>query len=208
MGARCAAVIMVFGLVLAVAAGAETPRIVAVKPARTDSLLVCRLVTAGMPGREIMSTLQSGLASAVHLQFDVLDARDRTVADHSLRLHLAYDLWEEIYAVTHGGTTLFFNDDRTLKAWFDATPWLPLAPLSALAGMSPLRLRAALRLHVIAPSAREHLGSIVAGPDGQEVSVGLGRLIRFFYQEGRRDRRAGSAHSQAFRLEELEHAQD
>ncbi len=196
------------GTLPAALAAGTAPRILAVEPARTDSLLVCRLLTAGLPGDEIMSTLHSGLPSAVDLQLLVLDAAGRALAGANLRLQLAFDLWEEHYTVTHGDGAARLEGDQALRAWLAATPWLPVAPLAALAGSGPLRLSAALRLHVIAPSAREQMGKVVAAPGGEEISVGLGRLIRFFYQAGRRERGAGTALSSAFTAAELAHAQD
>lgn len=189
---------------------AETPRILALEPARTDSLLVCRLRTAGLPGPEILSTLRSGLSSAVDLQLEVLDGRGRAIDGRVLRLRLDYDLWDEVFSLAQGddrGATRL-PDDAALQAWFDRTPWLPVAPLAALANTGPVRLRAALRLHAIAPSERERLGEVVSGPDGQEVSLGLGKLIRYFYRGGAREGDGATAESPPFAPGELAHARD
>ncbi len=189
---------------------AETPRILALEPARTDSLLVCRLRTAGLPGPEILSTLRSGLSSAVDLQLEVLDGRGRAIDGRVLRLRLDYDLWDEVFSLAQGddrGATRL-PDDAALQAWFDRTPWLPVAPLAALANAGPVRLRAALRLHAIAPSERERLGEVVSGPDGQEVSLGLGKLIRYFYRGGAREGGGATADSPPFTPGELAHARD
>ena len=201
-----------FALLLALGGGparAQAPRILALEPARTDSLLVCRLRTAGLPGPEILSTLRSGLSSAVDLQLEVLDGGGRAVDGRVLRLRLDYDLWDEVFSVAQGDRAATrLPDDAALQAWFDRTPWLPVAPLAALANTGPLRLRAALRLHAIAPGERERLGEVVSGPDGQEVSLGLGKLIRFFYRGDERERDAAAAVSPTFAAGELEHARD
>ncbi|MBK9303545.1 MAG: hypothetical protein IPM94_06585 [bacterium] len=213
MGARGILTAAVFALLLALSIGetarAETPRILALEPARTDSLLVCRLRTAGLPGPEILSTLRSGLSSAVDLQLEVLDGRGRAIDGRVLRLRLDYDLWDEVFSIAHGdrGVTRL-PDDAALQAWFDRTPWLPVAPLAALANAGPVRLRAALRLHAIAPSERERLGEVVSGPDGQEVSLGLGKLIRYFYRGGAREGGGATADSPPFAPGELAHARD
>jgi hypothetical protein len=64
-----------------------------------------------------------------------------------------------------------------------------------------------MRLHPVAPRETERLGDWVAGtaarrsgsetddPDGREVSVGLGELIRFFYKGAKRE---GAAESERF----------
>ena len=193
---------------LAVPAAAGPPSVVAVQPARTDSLLVCRVRTHGLPGEEMLSTLHSGLASAVDLELEVLDAGGRSIAGRLLRLDLAFDLWEEVFTVTLDDRVIRLENTQALSDWLGKPPWLPVAPLAALHEKAALRLRVVMRLHTIAPSMREHLGSIVAGPDGQEVSIGLGRLIRYFYRGGRRDRATEHASSPPFSLAELRHAQD
>ena len=222
MGARGILTATVFALLLAMGGSgsvrAQSPRIIALEPARTDSLLVCRLRTAGLPGSEILSTLRSGLSSAVDLQLEVLDGRGRAIDGRVLRLRLDYDLWDEVFSIAQGERgaerlpddrdVTRLPDDAALQAWFDRTPWLPVAPLAALANSGPLRLRAALRLHAIAPSERERLGEVVSGPDGQEVSLGLGKLIRFFYRGGARAGDGATADSSPFAPGELAHARD
>ncbi len=204
-----AALVLLLALCNGGSARAQAPRILAVEPARTDSLLVCRLRTAGLPGAEILSTLRSGLSSAVDLQLEVLDARGRAIDGRVLRLRLDYDLWDEVFSIAQGDRAATrLPDDAALQAWLDRTPWLPVAPLAALASSGPLRLRAALRLHAIAPSERERLGEVVSGPDGQEVSLGLGKLIRFFYRGGGRAGDAATADSPPFSPGELPHARD
>lgn len=210
-GIRAAAALaLLLALRGAAPARAETPRILAVEPARTDSLLVCRLRTAGLPGAEILSTLRSGLSSAVDLQLEVLDGRGRALDGRVLRLRLDYDLWDEVFGLAQGddGGATRLPDDAALRAWFERTPWLPVAPLAALANAGPVRLRAALRLHAIAPSERERLGEVVSGPDGQEVSLGLGKLIRYFYRGGAREGDGATADSPPFAPGELAHARD
>ncbi|MBK6898636.1 MAG: hypothetical protein IPH09_04985 [bacterium] len=213
MRARGILTTAVFALLLALSIGetarAETPRILALEPARTDSLLVCRLRTVGLPGSEILSTLRSGLSSAVDLQLEVLDGRGRAIDGQVLRLRLDYDLWDEVFSLAQGDRGVErLPDDAALQAWFDRTPWLPVAPLAALANAGPVRLRAALRLHAIAPSERERLGEVVSGPDGQEVSLGLGKLIRYFYRGGAREGGGATADSPPFAPGELAHARD
>lgn len=213
MGARNIRTATALALLLVLGGGgsarAQAPRILALEPARTDSLLVCRLRTAGLPGPEILSTLRSGLSSAVDLQLEVLDGRGRAIDGRVLRLRLDYDLWDEVFSIAQGdrGATRL-PDDAALQAWFDRTPWLPVAPLAVLANTGPVRLRAALRLHAIAPSERERLGEVVSGPDGQEVSLGLGKLIRYFYRGGAREGDGATADSPPFAPGELAHARD
>ncbi len=209
MGRRPAGAILGCMLLVAGLARAADPHVASVEPGRRGALLVCRLSTSGLPGERIASTLQSGLVSAVDLRIDLLDAADHTVAGHMVRLRLSYDLWDEVYTIAMGEDAVQLPSFDALADWLARPPWLPVAPLSAIAAATPLRLRAALRLHAIAPSEREQVEAMVAGPDGQEVSVGLSRLIRLFYKGGTdRDDAVGSATSATFRKEDLPDATD
>ena len=172
-------------LAFAAPARAEDPAVVAVEPARRESLLVCRLRTQGLPGEKILSTLHSGLASAIDLQLEVAAADGRVVASRVVRLRLVYDLWEEVFVVTHDGAEARVDDDDALAGWLAEPPWLPVAPLAALAGSRDCGCAPGLQLHTIEPSERTRLEEVVAGPEDHEVSVGLGTLIRFFYKGGR-----------------------
>ncbi len=186
------------------AAEPASPRVLTVAPAVRDGLLGCRVTTAGLPGERLLSTLHSGLASAVEVDVVLLDGKGRAVAGNAVMLRLSYDLWEEAYSVTAGAASSQLPDDDALRAWLAAPPWLPVGPLAAIAGAGPFSLRAALRLHALAPEAREDAAAMVAGPEGQSVSVGLGALIRSFYRRHDADAGlVGAARSAPFRAGEL-----
>jgi hypothetical protein len=180
------------------------PRVLTVTPAVQDGLLGCRLTTAGLPGDKLLSTLHSGLASAIDVDLLLLDDRGRAVAGNVVTLRLSYDLWEEAFTVATGAAIAQLPDDSALKDWLASPPWLPLGPLAAIAGTDPFSVRAALRLHALAPETRDDAAAMVAGPDGQSVSVGLGALIRSFYRRHDADAGlVGAAHSPPFRAREL-----
>lgn len=180
------------------------PRVLSVMPAVQDGLLGCRLTTAGLPGDKLLSTLHSGLASAIEVDLLLLDERGRAVAGNVVTLRLTYDLWEEAFTVATGAGTAQLPDDGALEDWLASPPWLPLGPLAAIAGTAPFSVRAALRLHALAPETRDDAAAMVAGPDGQSVSVGLGALIRSFYRRHDADAGlVGAANSAPFRAREL-----
>lgn len=189
------------------------PRVVRIEPARADGLLVCSLHTADLPGERILSTLASGLESAIEIRVRVLGARDEMRRDYELRL--AFDLWEEFYAVRLADQQLRFADADELRVWLSALPPLAIAQLSEL-GEGPLRLEAGLVLHPLAPAARGRVQEMVAGDGavrpredgGQEASVSMGRLIRFFYRGGSDDDAIGRFTSASFTIRELNHVPD
>lgn len=200
-------------LTLFASAAGAAPHITSVAPAGHDDLLVCTLTTEGLPGERIVSTLRSGLVSAIELKLEVLQADDRPVAGHHLMMQLSFDLWEEVYAVSVAGRESRFPDLDGLRTYLSVLPSLPVAPLSVLDDVTPAVVRVGLRLHPIAPDTRGRMERMISGgrtvrsgPGDavQEVSISLGRLIRFFYK-GDEANMDVSFDSAPFRPGELKH---
>lgn len=199
------------------ATGHEAPRVVFVEPARVGSLLVCNVATAGLPGEKLALSMQSGLVSAIELQLDVLDARRRIVAANRITFRLAFDLWEEIFAVEWNGGATRLADMMALQALLADLRALPVAPLANLAPEGRFLVRAGLALHPVALSEKERVGSAIgaAPPPAdraggrQEATVSLSRLIRLFYHgTGERPDLAGAAESAWFVPRELAAAKE
>lgn len=195
---------------------AADPSVVAIRPAVSDSLLVCRLETAGLPGDRIVSTLRSGVDSAVEVRVELLQENGEVIAGRDVLLVLSFDLWEEHYSVRAGEQEWRFRDLAALREHLRVPPALPIAPLAALDASTPSRLRAGLRLHPIAPRTRGRMEDLVSGGDegrrrrtgdSQEATVSMSRLIRFFYKGGGDDL-LGALESAPFRTGELRHETD
>lgn len=206
------AAILLLGTI-GVGARAEAPSLTAISPLRDDGWLACRILTEGLPGERLASSMRGGIVSAVDLDVDVLDGRERTVARARVTFRLAFDLWEEVFSVSIDDRVHRLADLDTLRSWLSRPPALPLLPSRDLAAAEgPLVLRGRLTLHAIAPGDRRRVQEIIAGDGGNdrdEATISLGRLIRFFH----RDRNdvadpSGAVRSRPFRLEELTHAVD
>lgn len=212
--ARCITWTILVTILLAATAAASEPTVTAVSPVRDDDgRLACRLLADGLPGERIESSLLSGIVSAVDLDVDVLDVRDRRIARARVTLLLAFDLWDETYTVRVDGAEHRLPDLEGLRAWLSRPPALPLLPLADLrAAEAPLSMRAALTLHPIAPKDRRRVRDVIAGSgadDRREATVSLGRLIRFFHRDGDETvDPGGTVRSRPFLLEELGHALD
>jgi hypothetical protein len=189
---------------LVTAAHAAEPALVAVEPARSATHVTCTVRTAHLPGDRLSASLESGLPSAIEMDLDLFDARDRVVGTNRVFLRLTFDLWEEVFRVEGAGEPRDFPDLAGLEGFLGRIPRLPVAALGPLDGAKQHRVRVGLQLHPIAPKETERLGAWVAGesgeretadPDGREVSVSLGEVIRFFYRGARR---AGAAESERF----------
>jgi hypothetical protein len=202
---------------MAVAARAEdVPRIVSVEPGRSGELVVCRLVSVGLPGERISLSMRSGLVSSIELYLDLMDEGKKVVAGNRVSYRLAFDLWEEVYSLEEGGREHRFPDVDGLVQFLADLPRLPVAPLSTLTADGRFRVRAGLLMHPIAPSERERVEKVIGGDnrggtlgDGQEMTISLGQLIRFFYKDGLgRPSPQSELLSGWFRLEDLSDATD
>jgi hypothetical protein len=181
---------------VAPAAAGEEPSIRSVDPARYDARLDAIVRTSRLPGERIASSLESGLPSAVEMRLDLRDADDRIVAERVFFYRIAFDLWEELFRVEGPGA-----DDRrfesldAVRGFLDELPRLPVARFGEIEAGTRHRLRVGCRLHPVAPRETERLGEWVGGEpdaserernaraaDEREVSVSLGKIIRFFYR--------------------------
>jgi hypothetical protein len=208
----------VTGLAAALGSGVganDDPQVVAVDPRRTGDLVVCRLTTSGLPGERLLQSMRSGLVSAVDLDVALMNAAEKPVRRGRLTLQLAFDLWEEVFAVRGEERERRFADLAALHAFLAELREVPVAPVAMLERDERYRVRVGLRLHPIAPSQRQRVEEAIAGDarlrrpggDAQELSVSLGRLIRLFYDDDDEPAR-GEALSPWFTLEELKGAAD
>jgi hypothetical protein len=202
------------GMEAAGSAAEAAPRIVAVEPVRAGDLLACRVRTANLPGAKLASSMRSGLPSAIEMVLEVLDPKDRVVDGQRITFRLAFDLWEETFRVEGAGEPRDFTSQHELEAFLAELPRLPVASFERLRDAAknrePLRVRAGVVLHPLAPQESERLGDWVAGEasdderepsqsrsdptrfaepvandDGREVLVSLGQVIRYFFEGGR-----------------------
>ncbi|HPF36104.1 MAG TPA: hypothetical protein P5571_12915 [Candidatus Krumholzibacteria bacterium] len=199
-------------LLFAAGAAVAEPRIVSLAPVRQDDWLACRVRTVELPGEKVLSSMESGLVSAVVVQVDVIDARNRRVAGRRITLQLSFDLWDEVYTLDDGAGLHRLAGLDTLLARLTTPPPLRIAPLADLRdALPPLALRAALELHPVAGPDRERIEDVIAGAgpgavDRHEATLSFGRLIRYFSREDAQDPE-GSVRSPAFQLGGLDHAQ-
>ncbi len=177
-------------------ARAAAPSLDTVTPVRLGDLLAADVVTSGLPGERLESSIASGLPSAIEVHLEALDRRNRRVAEADLFWRITWDLWEEVLRVEGPGAEHRLDGPGSLGAFLANLQQLPVGPFASLDAAERHRLRARCRLHPVAPRETERLSRWVAGeeplprrgdPDRREVSVGLGEVIRFFYKGAARD---------------------
>ena len=191
-------------------------RVVSVTPARAGDLVVCRLASEGLPGAKLLQSMRSGLVSAIDLDLTLLDGKEKVVGANHVSVQLAFDLWEEVFAVRDRDRENRFASYDDLVRFLSSLDRIPVAPVSMLEEQTRYRVQVGLRLHPIAPSQRDRVEEAIVGDRyrpgqsayQQEATVSLGHLIRFFYKKDRGSGWVGEVRSIWFTLEELPDAQD
>ena len=183
----------ILGAAAAVAAGTEpaTARdgvaIERVEASRRDSLLVCRLVTRGLPDPASRETLESGLPCAVRVETALLDEAGEPLADLRTSIRIEPDLWERIFVIR---MPLFDRRVETIEEvaaiLSDLGP-IPVALLVGLPARDPVRIRARLAVDPLAPEQERRVRGLFGAeearagePDRREISIGIGALLRHF----------------------------
>jgi hypothetical protein len=139
------------------------------------------------------------------------------IVQREVHFRLAFDLWEEVFRVDGNGGEWRMEDLGGVERFLERLTHLPVAPFSALAPNARYRISVRLLCHPIAPVEKLRIGEWVAGggagtsrdPDEREVSLGLGKVIRFFFGGARpEDAPGGEGISPWFTPEELADATD
>lgn len=187
----------------------ENVRLGVIEPATLDSMLVCHVTTEGLPDARSAETLRSGLPSALVFAFTILDAAGRERGTLQTEVRIEPDLWEGILVVRsplRNEKAKTIEDVASILA--NLGP-LPAAPLRFIDPETAARVHVRLAVFPLAPDALERVHSALAGDatgerDRQEVSVGLGTLVRYFLGRSPEEEWLATGQSAFFRLSALE----
>ena len=209
--ARTAAIdaIALAAIVVASSAAAdEHPAIRRVDPSLADTLLVCRLLTSGLPDEPSVESIQSGAPAAVIFTLQLMDG-ERVVSERRIECRMVLDLWEDFFRVQTGAEEVRLADLPALRRHFADLEGLPVALRRSLEDGRRYRVRVRADSHPVAPQEEARIREWVAGSaesgeggEGREVFIGLGSLIRFFFGGGAR-RGSAEGVSRWFTLGEL-----
>lgn len=182
---RTLAVTLVLALTSAMAAPAKVS-VDAVRPARTDTLVVCHLDTRGLPDDPSRETLASGLPSALVVALTLENEDGDELGTRRLEIRLEPDLWEGTLLVRTPLSDHRLDSVDDLPAFLGALGPLPVAPVSALPTGGRWRLRARLAVHPLAPTEVARVRQLFTEErtreaSRQEVSVGLRSLVNVFF---------------------------
>lgn len=167
----------------AVSTAPAEPEIVAIEPGIRDSLLVCHLVTTGLPDVPSASTLSSGLPAALTIAFTLSTDEGSTIEESRVDVRIEPDLWEERFLLRTPFLDVPLDTLGELGEALSRLGPLPVARMATVAPGVAHRVRARLAVHPIAPAEVERVQSLFTEDprtERREISVGLGSLVRFF----------------------------
>ncbi len=173
----------------------EEPGISALLPARVGETLQCAVRTRGIPSVEAVRSMEGGLPSSVDLHFRLVDDRSRSLFQNQVSFRIAFDLWDEIFRVEGPISSRRFDTLSAVEQFLAGIESIPVAPWSLLDSAGIYRIEVEMIHHAIAPAETGRISEWISGdrsgvtgdPGSREVSFGLGRMIRFFYREGREE---------------------
>lgn len=190
---RLAATIALLALLAAAAAAEERPAIRGVEPSLADTLLVCRVLTAGLPDPPSVESIESGAPAAVLFTLQLMDGDGRVVSERRVECRIVLDLWENVVRVRTDRRDARLADLGELRRHFEDLRGMPVARRRALEDGRRYRVRVRAASHPVAPQEEARIREWVAGSagageggEGREVFIGLGNLIRFFFGGGAR----------------------
>lgn len=187
-GLRAATQSVIAGLLLVAAPSAHAGdiRILGIEPSITDSTLRCIVVTSGIPDGPTRETLTSGLPSSLTLTLTLIDASGRERAGSQQEIRLEPDPWERTFLLRLPSSQRRVSDLDELTAALRRLGPLHVASTRRLDLRAPVRIRARLSVHALAPAEADRAHALFAGDlssngaDRREVSAGMGSLLRFF----------------------------
>ncbi len=167
-------------------------RVRSVDPQVQQGRLQGRLHTTGLPTEKQLQSMQSGLEAALELHLALQDGDDHPLAGRTVMLRMAFDLWDQVYAVRVDGQELRFGDLDQLREYLQDIQGLDVCTTGLLEADGRYRLQVAMVVHAVAPEEQARVEKVITGEgapprqgrDQQEASVSLGSLIRIFYKGG------------------------
>ncbi len=173
-------------LLLAGSARAGDIRILGIEPSVADSTLRCIVLTSRIPDGPTRETLASGLPSSLTLTLTLIDASGRERAGSQQEIRLEPDPWERTFLLRLPASQRRVSDLDELTAALRRLGPLHVASIRRLDPRAPVRIRARLSVHALAPAEADRAHALFAGDlsgngaDRREVSAGMGSLLRFF----------------------------
>lgn len=199
---RIAMTIMAAGLLLAAfpasahAPASSRPVIRDVHIYTDGSTLFCDLSSNGILNDRISGTVRSGLPAVVEL-FYHLRTKGRGVSIEGIHSwSLRYDVWEDIYSVSDGDTTVTLESIESMENMISRLEGISLAPFSRLAAGKTFTVRFCIAVNPFSGTEGGKVKSWVeeSGEDRQESTwreqvLNVNDLISHFFS---RDRDASS----------------
>jgi len=135
----------------------ERPVIKSVRLYTDGSTLYCDLTSDGMLNDRITGTVRSGLPAVVEL-FYHLKTKGRGVSFEGIHSwSLRYDVWEDIYSVCDGDTTVTLESIESMDRMISRLEGISLAPFSGLAAGKTFTVKFCIAVNPFSGSEGRHV---------------------------------------------------
>jgi hypothetical protein len=170
----------------------QSPVIQSVRLYTDGHYLLCDVTSTGLLGDRIAGTVRSGLPAVVelfyHLKSRGFDSSVKGIQSWSLR----YDVWEDIYSVSDGDTTVTLNSIESMENMISRLDGISLVPFSRLAKGRTFTVRFSIAVNPLSGTRGELVEGWIeeSGENRQESTwreqvLNIGDLISHFFSKDR-----------------------
>jgi hypothetical protein len=193
--------------------GAENdpPRITGVRLYLLEEELAGDVQCRGIFSERVVQTVRSGLPAVVEVFYHLVETREGTEAKGVFRLSLHYDVWDDIYSVTVGDTSISMKNFESLRAFTSTLRSVPIVPARSLLDGTRYRLRCSIAVNPLRGTDRERIEVWVREKvrsdnesSWREQLLNVNELISYFFsREKNSPERSSWFVTEPFRLSEL-----
>jgi hypothetical protein len=170
------------------AAATERPMITGAEVYVSGDLIVCDVRCDGLLSERIAGTVQSGLPAVIELLYN-LEGRDgKAVLNGIHSYELLYDVWDDIYSIRSGDSTLIFEDFDAMGRSIERLQRLPIVSVEAADTSREYSVSLIVAVHPLRGSETHRVEGLVSDAVGarahdswREQVLNINDLIRRFF---------------------------
>jgi len=192
LGAHIIRVAALLAILLAPAIANDQPAVTDAEVYRARGLILSDLHCTRMISEHMAGTVQSGLPAVIELRYTLRDENDKSIAGGLNAYELQYDVWDDIYTVDHGDTTVSLRSFDDLGRFVRNLKRIAIVPLEDLNATMTYSIHFSISVHALRSAQRDRIVGWVddtvrneAGESLHEQMLNVNGLIhRFFKRDG------------------------
>jgi hypothetical protein len=185
------AALVIFMMIAVSAAAEERPIIADAEVYVSGDRIVCDVRCDGLLSERIAGTVQSGLPAVIELLYSV-EARDGKAVSNGIHSYeLLYDVWDDIYSIRSGDSTVTFEDFDAMGRSIERLQRVPLVSVAAADTSREYSVSLTVAVHPLRGSETRRVEGLVSDAVGarshdswREQVLNINDLIsRFFSRD-------------------------